>query len=121
LKSKNGDVVAKNLRKDDVAKIYTLAADGKQRKVAFTNEPGVYRLILRSNKPDAEKKFQDWICREVLPQICRTGRFAIDIPMLTIQPTKYRREFPDEFYQHICRLKGKVMPDSSEICRRARH
>jgi prophage antirepressor-like protein len=104
------DVVAKNLRKEDVAKIYTLAADGKQRKVAFTNEPGVYRLILRSNKPDAGN-FQDWICREVLPSIRKTGQFSLGIPMLAIQPTKWRKEFPQEFYQQLFRLKGKVMPE----------
>jgi prophage antirepressor-like protein len=90
------DVVAKNLRKDDVAKIYVTIADGRQRQVWFTNEPGVYRLILRSNKPDADS-FQDWICREVLPQIRRTGQFSLGIPMLAIQPIKWRKEFPQEF------------------------
>jgi prophage antirepressor-like protein len=82
---------------------------GSQRQT-IVNESGLYALIFGSTLPKA-KEFKRWVTREVLPQIRRTGQFAIDIPMLTIQPTKYRREFPEEFYRHICRLKGKLMPD----------
>src|SRR5262245_22332079 len=75
------DVVAKNLDKEDVQKIYTLAADGKERQTWFTNEAGVYQLIFRSNKPVA-KQFKYWITHEVLPQIRKTGRFSVDVPFL---------------------------------------
>lgn len=39
------------------------------------NEKGLYRLIMRSNKPDAER-FQDWLFGEVLPQIRKTGSYT---------------------------------------------
>ena len=33
-------------------------------------EPALYKLVMRSNKPIAQK-FQEWICEEVLPScIC---------------------------------------------------
>jgi prophage antirepressor-like protein len=85
-------------------------AIGRNQRQTIVNESGLYALIFGSSLPKA-KEFKHWVTREVLPQIRRTGQFAIDIPMLTIQPTKYRREFPEEFYRHICRFKGKVMPD----------
>lgn len=40
-------------------------------KVNIIPESDVYRLIMRSNLPSAEK-FQDWVCEEVLPSIRKT-------------------------------------------------
>ncbi|WBU63119.1 BRO-N domain-containing protein [Paracoccus aerodenitrificans] len=39
------------------------------------NEAGLYKLILRSNKPEA-KEFQDWVTGEVLPRIRKTGSYV---------------------------------------------
>lgn len=39
------------------------------------SEPAVYRTILVSRKPSAEK-FQDWIVEDVLPQIRKTGAYS---------------------------------------------
>ena len=38
------------------------------------SEPGLYKLIMRSRKPEA-KAFQRWVTHEVLPQIRRTGGY----------------------------------------------
>lgn len=43
--------------------------------MVFIPEKDVYRLIMRSNLPDAEK-FQDWVCDEVLPTIRKTGQYS---------------------------------------------
>ena len=40
----------------------------------FLTESGVYKLIFKSKKPDAEK-FQDWVTDEVLPSIRKTGEY----------------------------------------------
>lgn len=40
----------------------------------FLKEAGVYKLIFKSRKPDAEK-LQDWVTDEVLPQIRKTGGY----------------------------------------------
>jgi len=39
------------------------------------NESGLYRLIFRSDKPEAAR-FQSWVFEEVLPQIRKTGTYA---------------------------------------------
>lgn len=38
-------------------------------------ESDVYRLVMRSNLPDAER-FQDWVVEEVLPSIRKTGGYG---------------------------------------------
>ena len=43
----------------------------------FLTEAGVNKLILRSNKPEAEK-FQDWISEDVLPSIRQKGHYISD-------------------------------------------
>lgn len=43
--------------------------------MVFITEKDVYRLIMRSNLPDAEK-FQDWVCDEVLPSIRKHGAYV---------------------------------------------
>ena len=40
----------------------------------FISESGVYRLVMRSKLPEAEK-FQDWVCEEVLPAIRKDGAY----------------------------------------------
>lgn len=40
----------------------------------IVNEPGLYRLIMRSRKPEA-KEFQRWVTHEVLPTIRKTGGY----------------------------------------------
>ncbi len=42
----------------------------------LVNEPGLYSLILRSRKPEAEP-FRRWVTHEVLPEIRKTGRYAV--------------------------------------------
>lgn len=41
----------------------------------FLTESGVYKLIFKSHKKEAEK-FQDWVTDEVLPQIRKTGQYS---------------------------------------------
>jgi len=41
----------------------------------FIPESEVYRLVMRSKLPDAEK-FQDWVCEEVHPSIRKTGVYS---------------------------------------------
>jgi hypothetical protein len=44
--------------------------------VNIVNEPGLYRLIFQSRKPEAER-FKTWVFTEVLPSIRRTGKYAL--------------------------------------------
>ncbi len=50
----------------------------------FLTESGVYKLIFKSNKSNAEK-FQDWITDEVLPAIRKTGSYSLPKPMSAME------------------------------------
>lgn len=49
---------------------------GRNQMATFINEPNLYRLIFRSNKPQAQA-FADWVYSEVLPQIRKTGAYGV--------------------------------------------
>ncbi len=49
---------------------------GGKPNINIINEPGVYRLVLRSNKPKAEP-FKRWIFHEVLPSLRKTGSYSV--------------------------------------------
>lgn len=44
------------------------------RRPLIISEPGLYRLVMCSRKPEA-KEFQRWVTHEVLPQIRKTGGY----------------------------------------------
>lgn len=44
------------------------------RGLKFVTESGLYKLIMRSDKPEA-RTFQDWVTREVLPAIRKDGGY----------------------------------------------
>ncbi len=44
------------------------------RRPLIISEPGLYKLVMRSRKPEA-KEFQRWVTHEVLPSIRRTGGY----------------------------------------------
>jgi anti-repressor protein len=56
-----------------VSKIETPTRGGKQEMI-FIPESDVYRLVMRSKLPDAER-FQDWVVEEVLPSIRKSGGY----------------------------------------------
>ena len=51
---------------------------GKQTMVVI-NEPGFYKLIMKSRKPEA-KAFQRWVTHEVLPSIRKKGGYIAAAP-----------------------------------------
>ncbi len=51
--------------------------EGTASRVSLISESGLYRLIMRSDKPGA-RKFQDWVTREVLPSIRKTGGYLLN-------------------------------------------
>ena len=46
------------------------------RGLTFLTEAGLYKLIFKSRKEEAEQ-FQDWICEEVLPSIRKSGSYGV--------------------------------------------
>ena len=54
---------------------HSILTDGGMQEVTVINEANLYRLISRSNAPNAEP-FQDWVCEDVLPTIRKTGSYG---------------------------------------------
>lgn len=46
------------------------------QEMVYVNESNLYRVIMRSDKPQAEA-FQDWVCGDVLPSIRKTGSYSV--------------------------------------------
>jgi prophage antirepressor-like protein len=61
-----------------ISSIYIRSKDGveQKREVIVVNEPGLYRLVFKSRKPDAEA-FKTWVFEEVLPSIRKTGKYEV--------------------------------------------
>ena len=73
--SKYRDAITK-LDDDERRPVKVDTLQGMQEMAAI-NEPGLYALILRSNKPEA-KAFSRWVRHEVLPQIRQHGMYLTD-------------------------------------------
>lgn len=49
---------------------------GGNQNMTIINESGLYKVILRSDKPEA-KAFTRWVTHEVLPAIRKTGAYSV--------------------------------------------
>lgn len=108
----------------------TYITQGDQaREITFINEPGVYRLAFRSNKPEAER-FCNWVCAEVLPAIRKHGFFgelSADAEVKLTKETRgivqrlvetkdaFERSFLIERLRRLFRFMGQPMPDLALI------
>lgn len=63
----------RHLDKDERGECLVDTPSGKQTMVVI-NEPGFYKLIMKSRKPEA-KAFQRWVTHEVLPSIRKKGGY----------------------------------------------
>lgn len=60
---------------------HTLQTAGGAQQMTIVSEPGMYEVVIRSDKPEAVE-FRRWITGTVLPEIRRTGSFNAQ-PALT--------------------------------------
>ena len=66
----------RGLREDERCSVVLNTPGGKQ-EMAMVSEPGLYRLVFRSRKPEAEK-FKRWVTHEVLPSIRKHGFYVLE-------------------------------------------
>lgn len=74
----DSDAVKKHCKIAGVVK-RDLSSGGQMRELSFITEGNLYRLIVKSRKPEAEA-FEAWVMDEVLPSIRKTGRYGIEEP-----------------------------------------
>ena len=72
------DTLRKHVERGDVAKCDTPTSSGNQL-MTFTNESGLYSLIL-SSKLESAKRFKHWVTSEVLPSIRKQGGYMVVRP-----------------------------------------
>lgn len=78
---------------DDEKGIAEIDTPGGKQRVLTVTEPGLYKLVTRSQKPNA-KRFSKWVFRDVLPTIRKTGSYSVN-PVSNhpqLLPLKVRRE-----------------------------
>jgi prophage antirepressor-like protein len=115
LEIENSRHAISRLEKDDVALADIIDSMGRRQKATVINEPGLYELLIRSDKAQA-RPFRRWVTKEVLPEIRRTGRYSKDVsPWLSSDPSQWRKTFPDAYFLHIFRLKGKRPPKDGNL------
>lgn len=73
VKLKNSDVNKTDSENSDVHNLHIRKLNNAGEN--FLTESGVYKLVFKSHKPNAEK-FTDWIADEVLPAIRKTGGYV---------------------------------------------
>ena len=61
---------------DDEKGVSLIHTPGGYQEITIVNEPGLYSVILRSDKPEA-KTFKRWVTHEVLPSIRKTGAYNV--------------------------------------------
>ena len=67
----------RGLRQSDCGRLLELfPKDGGPSLLTLISESGLYKLIMRSDKPIAAT-FQDWVTQEVLPSIRKTGSYSM--------------------------------------------
>lgn len=89
-------------REKGVSQISTL---GGSQSMAVVSEPGLYRILMRSDKPKAEK-FQDWLAEEVIPAIRKTGFYS---------KPKTQLEMLLETVQHQVELECRLAETESSV------
>jgi len=101
LEIKNTSDALKHLDDDEkttIAKSDSQPGKGPQSFTAV-NEPGLYTLIIRSNKPEA-KTFKRWITHEVLPKIRKTGSYQVVETLTPDQQRTVQKKISERVYSH---------------------
>ena len=82
----------KRLKEDGVYSIPLTDSLGREQQALFINEQNLYKVIMRSDKPQAEA-FQDWVCGEVLPSIRKSGGYINNVDLVV---DAYFSDIPDD-------------------------
>lgn len=98
------DAISKHCKENGVAKRDTIDSMQRKQETTFINEPNLYRLIIKSRKPEAEP-FEAWVFEEVLPQIRKTGKYQLQPQQLSLpEPQKFTFEFTEYELQQLAWL-----------------
>lgn len=85
------------------------------RPLKFISESSLYKLIMRSDKPEA-RKFQDWVTRDVLPALRKTGGYLLNEEARDTAKADDRAgmPLPEEFAQFFQQLNQKGNSEAAQ-------
>lgn len=112
LEIRNSRMVAGRLDRDELMSV-KLTSGGQRREMTVINESGLYAVIIRSDKPQAQS-FRKWLTSEVIPTIRRTGGYVGNEEMFI----ENYLPFLDEPYRDLFRLQ---MTAINKLNERIRH
>ncbi|MDO4945814.1 MAG: BRO family protein [Ruminococcus sp.] len=112
LEIRNSRMVAGRLDRDELMSV-KLTSGGQRREMTVINESGLYAVIIRSDKPQAQS-FRKWLTSEVIPTIRRTGGYVSNEEMFI----ENYLPFLDEPYRDLFRLQ---MTAINKLNERIRH
>ena len=79
----------------------------QEKHTIYITEPGLYSLIFKSQKDEAED-FKDWVFDDVLPKIRKTGQYSTTLPIhnqLSIMNEK-------DLHYNVIKLIRNNIPDA---------
>ena len=115
--SNTADAILKHVDEDDKL-TSQIAIAGQNRNVICINESGIYALVFGS-KLESAKRFKHWITSEVLPQIRKTGSYAMaksptELMVLMAQELDKQAKAVEEVKADMKRLEAKITTIPSE-------
>lgn len=112
----NASDVKRRLDEDGVVPIEVIDSLGRKQLASFVNEKNLYKLIMRSDKPQAES-FQDWVCGDVLPELRRTGTYSTRESYKISDPIERAKAWIEEQKQLLlAQDKAEQNQDKADYC-----
>ncbi|WP_435105557.1 phage antirepressor KilAC domain-containing protein [Arhodomonas sp. AD133] len=91
-----------------------LPSAGGEQAVKIIPERDVYRLIMRSKLPSAER-FEEWVVGEVLPQIRKTGGYGQRDPVEALNDPETLRKTLLTYTERVMALEQTVQEQAPKV------
>ena len=113
------DGVIPRLREGGYNRIVVTDSLGRKQNTYFVNEQNLYKVIMRSDKPQAEP-FQDWVYGEVLPSIRKHGGYMVSKENETTEELMARalviaQETLKRKEQRLLEAESKIKEDAPKV------
>ena len=93
---------------DDEKVTHTIDTMGGQQDVTFLTEKGLYKLLFKSRKPNAEK-FQNWVC-DMITEIRLTGKYNLEeLEKIKIEMIQNEETHKKEFDTKVSREREQIL------------
>lgn len=86
---------------------------GREQPTYIINEPGLYNVIIRSDKPEA-KDFKRWVTHDVLPSIRKTGSYSVQ-PMSPAQLIAAQAQILVDIEARMNKVEGQALALEAKV------